>query len=205
MLDYTKVTADDLEMVRESKRAIFSVLHVPTDTMSVMPVIPGTEPVEEARYHSLASLPKGDTRKGVTGFVSSLNPDNVVLFKITVRGGNEYLQALATDPVALRLTFEGVPKVETMRKPKAEPELAETPQGEVDRLGQELADNHTELQEAVKPKAVKKTGKAAVKAEASLAVTDDVQAEVTPEPVPEPAEKADDQFDILAELEKLGR
>lgn len=106
-MDYSTVKAEDLELVREPKRSAFAVKHVPTDTIGTSPVIPGTTSL--ARYHSPSGLPK-EERKGLSGYIASVDKGVQAIYKIPVKGDNEYFAALAADPEALKLTFEGVPK-----------------------------------------------------------------------------------------------
>lgn len=129
-MDYTKVKAEDLELVREPKKNTFSVVHKPSGTVGATPVIPGTTAL--ARYHSPAGLPKED-RKGVSGYVAAVEKTVQAIFKIEVKGANQYLVALAADPAALKITFEGLPVVE---KPAKSAAPAVTPAEEADLMSE---------------------------------------------------------------------
>ena len=103
-IDYASVKPEDLEVVREPKKSHFKVRHIPTGAVGEAPVLPVS--LDRAKYHSIATLEPRYQQRGVTAWVGSANKDNPTVYLVSVRGGNEYLQALAQDVEALLWTFD---------------------------------------------------------------------------------------------------
>jgi hypothetical protein len=104
-ITWGSVRAEDLEIVRVPRKSHFTVRHRPTGIIAERPVLPLT--LEQAKWHNAVTLDKRyRTVKGITGWISSVNRENHVVFLVSVRGGNEYLKALAADVEALRQSFD---------------------------------------------------------------------------------------------------
>lgn len=109
-IDYTQVSRDDLEMLREPRKSQFTVRHKPTGVVAQSPVIPGS--LSPARFRRPSNLPKENKVEGMEGYIEGRNESDTALYVITTgeKARNEYLDALASDPVALKACFEGISK-----------------------------------------------------------------------------------------------
>lgn len=107
--DYTTCQHTDLEMLREPRKSVIKVKHKPSGAIAESPVVPG--PLSAARFRRATNLPKENRVKDMDGYIEG-GPDDKVLFPIIAgeTPKNEYLEALAKDPAALKASFEGTPK-----------------------------------------------------------------------------------------------
>lgn len=110
-IDYSSVKAEDLIMQREPRKATITVLHKPSGKVASDPVVPSDK--SGARFRRPSTLPKENRQKGMEGYIEGANKNG--LYVIIGNPGdegykNEYLEALANDPEALKASFEGTPK-----------------------------------------------------------------------------------------------
>lgn len=121
-IDYASVKREDLEMKREPRKAQITVVHLPTGTVASDPVVPGS--LTPARFRRPTNLPKENRLKGMEGYIEGQEEDTKTFFPIYTGENpkNEYLDALANDPEALKASFEGT------KGKAAPPTTPETPE-----------------------------------------------------------------------------
>ncbi len=115
-IDYSLVKREDLAIVREPRKSKFHVIHKPTGKISETPVAPGSG--VEARFRRPSVLPKENRLKDMEGYIEGRDSEDKS-FWVIVGGSsprNEYLDALAKDPEALKASFDPSPSAELRSK-----------------------------------------------------------------------------------------
>jgi hypothetical protein len=148
-IDYSTVSRDDLELIREPRKSQFTVVHKPTGAVGSTPVVPGS--LSPARFRRPTNMPKENRAPHMEGYIEGREEDTQG-FYIIVAGEtprNEYLDALAGDADALRATFEGASSQGTAAPTAEAPTAAEgetPPEGTADEQPTEEAATAAEEQ-----------------------------------------------------------